>query len=40
MWQYRKVLSAVLSSLFYNEIFKKGSGGHGLMFASAKGMQQ
>ena len=40
MWQCRKVLCAVLSSLFYKEIFKNGSGGHGLMFASAKGKQQ
>ena len=37
MWQYCKVLCAVLSSLFYKEIFKNGSGDHGLMFASAKG---
>ena len=40
MWQSRKVLWVVLSALFFKEIWKNGTGGHGHMFASAKGKQQ
>ena len=39
-WQSRKVLWVVLSSLFFKEIWKNGTRGHGRMFASAKGKQQ
>ena len=35
--QSRKVLLVVLRSLFFKEICKNGTGGHGLMLASAKG---
>ena len=38
--QSRKVLWVVLSALFFKEIWKNGTGGHGHMFASAKGKQQ
>ena len=38
--QTRKVLWVVLSALFFKEIWKNGTGGHGHMFASAKGKQQ
>ena len=38
--QARKVLWVVLSSLFFKEIWKNGTRGHGHMFASAKGKQQ
>ena len=38
--QSRKVLWVVLSSLFYKEIWKKGTRGHGHMFARAKGKQK
>ena len=39
-WQSRKVLWVVLDALFFKEIWKNGIGGHGHMFASAKGKQQ
>ena len=35
-----KVLWVALSSLFFKEIYKNGTRGDGLMFASAKGKQQ
>ena len=35
--QSQKVLWVVLSSLFFTEIWKNGTWGHGHMFASAKG---
>ena len=35
-----EVLWVVLSALFFKEIWNNGSGGHGHMFASAKGEQQ
>ena len=38
--QSRKVLWVVLSSLFFKEIWKNDTIGHGRMFASAKGTQQ
>ena len=38
--QSRKVLWVVLSSLFFKEIWKNGTRGHGGMFARAKGKQQ
>ena len=38
--QPRKVLWVVLSALFFKEIWKKGTRGHGHMSASAKGKQQ
>ena len=38
--QSRKVLWVVLSSLFFKEIWKNGTRGHGCMFARAKGKQQ
>ena len=38
--QSRKVLWVILSSLFFKEIWKNGTWGHGSMFASAKGKQQ
>ena len=38
--QSRKVLWVVLSSLFFKEIWKNGTRGHGRMFARAKGKQQ
>ena len=38
--QSRKVLWVVLSSLFFKEIWKNGTRGHGRMFASAKGKQR
>ena len=38
--QFRKVLWVVLSALFFKEIWKNGTRGHGHMFASAKGKQQ
>ena len=38
--QSGKVLGVVLSSLFFKEICKNGTRGHGLMFAIAKGKQQ
>ena len=38
--QSRKVLWVVLSALLFKEIWKNGTGGHGHMFASAKGKQQ
>ena len=37
--QCRKVLWVVLSSLFFKEISKNGTRGHGRMFARAKGKQ-
>ena len=37
--QSRRVLWIVLSSPFFKEIWKNGTGGHGQMFASAKGKQ-
>ena len=36
----RRVLWVVLSALFVKEIGKKGTGGHGQVFTSAKGKQQ
>ena len=36
----RKVLWVVSSALIFKEIWKNGTGGHGHMFASAKGKQQ
>ena len=38
--QSRRVLWVVLSVLFFKEIWKNGTGGHGHMFASAKGKRQ
>ena len=38
--QSRKVLWEVLGALFFKEIWKTGTRGHGHMFASAKGKQQ
>ena len=38
--QSRKVLWGVLSSLFFNDIWKNDERGHGRVFASAKGKQQ
>ena len=38
--QSRKVLWMVFSSLFFKQIWKNGTRGHGHMFASAKGKQQ
>ena len=38
--QSRKVLRVGLSSLFFTEIWKNDTRGHGRMFASAKGEQQ
>ena len=38
--QCRKVLQVVLSSLFFKEICKNGTRGHGLMFIIAKGKKQ
>ena len=38
--QSRKVLWVVLSLLFFKEIWKNGTRGHGHMFASASGNQQ
>ena len=38
--QSRKVLWVVSSALIFKEIWKNGTGGHGHMFASAKGKQQ
>ena len=38
--QSRKVLWVVLSLLFFKEIWKNGTRGHGLMFESGKGKQQ
>ena len=38
--QSRKVLCVVLYSLFFKEILKNGTRGHGHMFATAKGKQQ
>ena len=38
--QFRKLLWMILSSLFFKEIWKNGTRGHGRMFASAKGKQQ
>ena len=38
--QSRQVLWVVLSSLFFKEIWKNGTRGHGHMFACAKGKQQ
>ena len=38
--QSRKVLWVVLSSLFFNDIWKNDERGHGRVFASAKGKQQ
>ena len=38
--QSRKVLWVVLSALFFKEIWKNGTGGHGHMFASTEGKQQ
>ena len=35
-----KVLWVVSSAMFFKEIWKNGTGGHGHMFASAKGKQQ
>ena len=35
-----KVVWVILSSLFFKEISKNGTRGHGRMFASAKGKQQ
>ena len=40
MWQSRKVLWVVLSSLFFKYICKNGTRGHGIMFAITKGKQQ
>ena len=36
----RRALWVVLSALFFKEIGKKGTGGHGQVFTSAKGKQQ
>ena len=36
----RRALRVVLSALFFKEIGKKGTGGHGQVFTSAKGKQQ
>ena len=38
--QSRKVLWVALRALFFKEIWKNGTGGHGHMFASTKGKQQ
>ena len=38
--QSRKVLWVILSSLFFKEISKNGTRGHGRMFERAKGKQQ
>ena len=38
--QSQKVLWVVFSTLFFKEISKNGTRGHGRMFASAKGKQQ
>ena len=38
--QSRKGLCVVLSSLFFEEIWKNGTRGHGRLFASTKGKQQ
>ena len=38
--QWLKVLWVVLSSLFFKEICKNGTRGHGYMFAIAKGKHQ
>ena len=38
--QSRKALWVVLSSLFFKEVWKNGTRGHGCMFARAKGEQQ
>ena len=38
--QSRKLLWVVFSSLFFKEIWKNGTKGHGLIFVSAKGKQQ
>ena len=38
--QSRKVLWVVLNSLFFKQISKNGTRGHGHMFATAKGKQQ
>ena len=38
--QFRKLLWVILSSLFFKEIWKNGTRGHGRMFASAKGKQE
>ena len=36
----RRALWVVLSALFFKEIGKKGTGGHGQVFTIAKGKQQ
>ena len=38
--QSRKLLRVALRALFFKEIWKNGTGGHGHMFASTKGKQQ
>ena len=38
--QSRKVLWVALRALFFKEIWKNGTGGHGHIFASTKGKQQ
>ena len=38
--QSRKVLGVALRALFFKEIWKNGTGGHGHVFARTKGEQQ